>query len=418
MDSTRAFRRHLLHRLLIVFGAAASAGGCGGTAVKDGSPAGSEGGGGQGGAQQGPGPGQGGTQQGPGPGPGPGPGGGAQPGTVQCFPWPQGTVASTTSTGAAPPPPPLACPTKDEAIAYLGSGGCITVLSEGTYQQGQCCYLVSQTDCLTGRPYLAEGEAVTAPPSGERDARRWTEAKGAAPSLAGLSSEARETLAALWLGDGLGEHASVASFGRFALELLAAGAPPELVAKAHEAALDEVRHARACLRLAAAYAGRAVGPGAFPFHGAVPVATDLADIAARAALEGCVGETLAAVVAVEQLAVATDPAVRDVLAMIAREEAAHAELAWRAVAWAMARGGEPVRRAVARALEEGMRALVDDVRRAPRERDEALARHGRLDVETTRAARRRAVEEVVRPAAERLFAGEPWRPADAAAEIG
>ena len=36
-----------------------------------------------------------------------------------------------------------------------------------------------------------------------------------------------------------------------------------------------------------------VGPGPFPFGGAVPVSADLADIAARAAIEGCVNETVA-----------------------------------------------------------------------------------------------------------------------------
>src|SRR6185369_11435722 len=100
-----------------------------------------------------------------------------------------------------------------------------------------------------------------------------------------------------WTRDGLFEHASVASFGRFALELLAAGAPAALVEDAHRAALDEVRHARLCFDLASAYAGEAIAPGAFPFEGRVEVTSDLASIASRAAREGCIGETIAAAVA-------------------------------------------------------------------------------------------------------------------------
>lgn len=40
------------------------------------------------------------------------------------------------------------------------------------------------------------------------------------------------------------EHASIASFSKFSLELMAVGAPAALLVRAHEAALDEINHAR------------------------------------------------------------------------------------------------------------------------------------------------------------------------------
>ena len=43
----------------------------------------------------------------------------------------------------------------------------------------------------------------------------------------------RRRLAELWSQDALLEHASIASFSRFALQLLAVAAPPALVAGAH-----------------------------------------------------------------------------------------------------------------------------------------------------------------------------------------
>src|SRR5262249_31111890 len=134
------------------------------------------------------------------------------------------------------------------------------------------------------------------------------------PRTDDLSSEARAALADAWLKDALGEHASIASFARVSLELMAVGAPSDLIAAAHRAAVDETRHARLCFALASAYAGRALAPSAFPFSGSVVVDGDLASVAARAVAEGCVGETLAAIQASEQLAVATDPAVRAALA--------------------------------------------------------------------------------------------------------
>src|SRR6202042_477762 len=121
--------------------------------------------------------------------------------------------------------------------------------------------------------------------------------------------------------------------------LLAAGAPADLVALAHSAALDEIQHARLCFALASAYAGEEIAPGPFPLGSEVRVGADLKSLAASTFAEGCVGETVAAVVASAQLAQATDPAVRAALAEIAADEARHAELAWRTVAWAVQTGG-------------------------------------------------------------------------------
>ena len=87
--------------------------------------------------------------------------------------------------------------------------------------------------------------------------------------------------------------------------------------------------------------GEPIAPAPFPFDGRVEVSADLASIAARAVREGCINETLAAVQAAEQLARAEDPAVRAALAKIAEDEARHAALAWRTVAWALRAGRRP-----------------------------------------------------------------------------
>ena len=75
--------------------------------------------------------------------------------------------------------------------------------------------------------------------------------------------------------------------------------------------------------------------GAFPLGaGLGPV--DLAELASRTVHEGCVGETLAALIAAEQALEAKDPSVRAALQKIAEDEARHAEFAWRVVRWALA----------------------------------------------------------------------------------
>jgi hypothetical protein len=205
------------------------------------------------------------------------------------------------------------------------------------------------------------------------------------------------------------EHASVASFSRFSLALLAAGAPAELVELAHRAALDEVRHARLCFDLASRYAGETLAPGPFPFDAAVQVEADLASVAASTAREGCLGETVAALVAAEQLARASDPEVRRALEEIAEDEAEHALLAWKTVAWAIQVGGAPVRAAVERVLLGAVPADVPSPRVASQALREAtlasakLEAHGQLDAFTKASTAAGAIANVVAPAARALL---------------
>lgn len=142
--------------------------------------------------------------------------------------------------------------------------------------------------------------------------------------------------------------------------------------------------------------------------------------AARCAFEGAIGETLSAVTAAEQMACATDPAVREALAGIAEDEARHAELAWRTVAWAIRRGGASVRSTVARVFAAITMPASDAGSLAG---SPILAAHGRLGEAERQRATAQALEEIVLPAA-RLLLGDEIRsgaasrdPAEHAAEI-
>lgn len=343
-----------------------------------------------------------------------------------CFSWPYdatagaggsattGTGTMTTSAttgggtggaggGGGAGPVSTACPPPDQAPVSWGfqslpSGeqavGPITPATAG-----MCCYSINQV-LGTGRPFMVDERARTAPVLRSPGAA-WREALSAAPQTHDLTAEQRFLLAAAWTRDGLFEHASVASFGRFALELLAVGAPSELIEEAHQAAIDEVRHARLCLGLASAYAGATVAPAPFPFDGRVEVDESLATVAARAAREGCIGETLAAIQAAEQLARAEDPAVRAALAIIAEDEARHAELAWRTVSWALRSGGDDVRLAVSAVFAEiTAPSLSSDADVA----SPALLAHGLLSGAELQATYSRALLEVVIPSARALLA--------------
>jgi hypothetical protein len=181
-----------------------------------------------------------------------------------------------------------------------------------------------------------------------------------------------------------------------------------MIADAERAARDEIDHAQRCFALAARYRDDAPGAGALD-AGISPLSVDLVEVARAAFVEGCIGETLAAIIAAEQRDVASDAGVRAALTKIAADEARHAELSWRFVAWALERGGAAVRDATAR-------ALPDAARHAPAvvtSEDPALHAHGRLSAHHVRALERAALLDVVLPCAHALLA-QPLR--DAVAE--
>ena len=248
---------------------------------------------------------------------------------------------------------------------------------------------------VCGRPLLVGGESRTAPSRTRGD---WARA-GATPDVSALDPALRGAIAAHWQDVAALEHASIASFARFTLQLLALGAPPELLADTQRAAADEVEHARAAFAIASAYAGRPIGPAALDV-GCLPVATDLGDVLCALVEEACVGETMGVAEAVILAEAAVDPVLRGVQARIAEDELRHAALAWRALQWGLAQASAEVRRRVAETFERAMAAVV----RAPEPRERVAREHGLLSAEEIVALRRQAVRDVVLPCARALAA--------------
>jgi hypothetical protein len=217
-----------------------------------------------------------------------------------------------------------------------------------------------------------------------------------------MPSAVRARIAQDWLEDARMEHASVAAFARFSLELLAFAAPAELVAQAQRAGLDEVAHARACFTLAQRYSGVACGPARLDLTGLSP-ASALTDAVSCAFLEGCVGETQAALQAERALQVVSDEPARSVLARIARDEARHALLAWQFVAWAVREDAAcipAIEAALARALSDAPRAALD---REHSDMQAHLHAAGRLTARERVVVARDALSEVIIPCTRALL---------------
>ncbi len=261
---------------------------------------------------------------------------------------------------------------------------------------------------VEGRPFYVDGEARVAPIV---DREGWS--APLALDVNDLSPETRTVLASAWALDGAYEHASIASFARFILDLMAVGAPAKLVAEAQAALADEVRHARACFDLASAYAGQPRGPGAFTLDRAFEGEHDLITLALSTFVEGCVNETIAAVEAEVAHSLAEVPLVRHTLAQIAADETRHAALAWDTLAWCLSAAGEPLHHALSqhyRALREratAERAIAPDAHRATMN----LTRHGRLGEASRALIASRVRQDLILPRLAKLLRqDQPHRP--------
>ena len=104
-------------------------------------------------------------------------------------------------------------------------------------------------DVNEGRPFLVEGVARLAavgPGAG------WGHLVDGGVTPTPAQRKALIEHFTMW---GLAEHASIASFARFTLQLLALGAPSGLVSRSIAAMADEVRHARFGFGLVEALSG-------------------------------------------------------------------------------------------------------------------------------------------------------------------
>lgn len=187
----------------------------------------------------------------------------------------------------------------------------------------KCCYVATQRRAVIqrGRPARVDGDP--------KFARLASSTAWHADAELEVMPDA--ALAAKWLAAAKLEHASVAAFSATSIRLMALGAPPALIAGAHRAALEEIEHARFAFAVASAYAGVPVSPAAFPDVRAQPMT--LRELAIETFVDGCVGETVAALEAAREAAAESNPVIADKLRAIANEEATHAALAWQIVAW-------------------------------------------------------------------------------------
>lgn len=160
------------------------------------------------------------------------------------------------------------------------------------------------------------------------------------------------------------EAASVRSFRRLEADLARLGAPAELRARVARARADEARHAR-IVGAAAARRGAAVPRVSSRRRRSASREA----VAVENAVEGCVGETVAALVLAWERARAEPEDVRAVFEAIADDEAEHAELAIDVHAFLVERLDPGARARVERAAKDAAARAIESpaMRRLPAE---------------------------------------------------
>jgi hypothetical protein len=177
-----------------------------------------------------------------------------------------------------------------------------------------------------------------------------------APDL-GSTGNLKTALAEMaWL-----EAASVRAFHRLARELRAHGAPAHLVKRARACARDEARHARMMTRLARAHAAVVPRVVVRPLRSV----RSLEDVARENVVEGCVGETFGALLAMWQAERTTNLGLARALRAIAPDEVRHAALAWAVSAWAETKLDDAARARVRSARDAKAAELVESTKETP-----------------------------------------------------
>lgn len=298
-----------------------------------------------------------------------------------------------------PPPPDV----REVRVAF-DPASTEAVRSAGAEQV--CCYRLHVEEfrqhIIPGRPLRHDGETLL--PSVNHE-HAWCAPLCDPPPLSALTEEDRAWLGSRWLEDARMEHASVASFARAALELMVHAAPLALIEDYQRAALDEVEHAQRCFSVASAYLGAPRSAGSLPH--APPARRQGLDALAREVFsEACEGETTASLMATRAASACQLNVIRETLLKIAEDEARHAALAWRTLAWAIQAGGEAVKTALREvaAREEQALDLLPPAPTLSRSRSERYRDHGRLDAPLLMQIRREAWYDVTAPLLDQLLA--------------
>jgi hypothetical protein len=224
-------------------------------------------------------------------------------------------------------------------------------------------------------------------------------------TAAQLTDAERARLAATWMRRSEAEYLAVSTFSVLAIDLTAAMAPADVLSLCLRAAIDEVRHAEMCLRMAEIYSGvKHLPKPAMSSLPDDPSRPKLHQALANTMLVSCVSETYATTVLTATRDLTVDPVAQAVLTSIYSDEVMHARLGWSYMRYAIDHGGQGVIDAAAAMLPRALRGVANVVERERPVGDvtPAVRDHGLMTPAEERVIYSTCVREVLVPGFEAL----------------
>lgn len=166
-----------------------------------------------------------------------------------------------------------------------------------------------------------------------------------------LEPDVRAELARIWGERIPTEYRSITGFSTFSFDLIAAGAPVDLVAVCHRVCIDELRHTELAVRMVEVYGGtRPDLPRDISNLPADAKLTAVGQACRSAILLSCLGETFACTELAMLRDRAVDPVVQGVLTIFLSDEIVHARIGWAYLAHAMKTADPKTKASVADAV--------------------------------------------------------------------
>lgn len=220
-----------------------------------------------------------------------------------------------------------------------------------------------------------------------------------------LTAAERGRLAETWTRRAAAEYLAVSTFAVLAIDLVAAGAPADVLSLCMRAGIDEVRHAELCLRMVEIYGGKRIMPP--PGMSSLPDDPErpkLHQALANTMLVSCVSETYATTVLTATRDLTTDPVAHAVLTSIYSDEVMHARLGWSYLRFALERGGQGAIDAAAQMVPVALRGVANVVERERPvgEVTDKVRDHGLMTPAEERVIYSSCVHEVLVPGFEAL----------------
>lgn len=150
-----------------------------------------------------------------------------------------------------------------------------------------------------------------------------------------------------WIENARGEHSSISAFSDLSLKLANMGCPPDLLKRAHQAAIDEINHAQLAFTLDAAQIDNRSSQGPAPKLGLLGDAGHLHRVqrmAVETFTDGCLFEARSAQGLRKMVEEEPDLIIRKEIERTVVEEDSHVELAWKILEWCFREMTQPALR--------------------------------------------------------------------------